>query len=73
MGGVFGGLLLRRLPREEAREAGEGDIAPAVELIGMDGVRGGELADGFFFFQQLPDDLGLEGRRVMLTHTANLP
>src|SRR3712207_4307812 len=45
-----------------ARESGEGDIAPAVELIGMDHVLGGALAVRFFFFQQLADDLGLEGR-----------
>ena len=61
MGGVFGRLLLRRLAGEEAREASEGDIAPAVELIGMDIELSGELGDGFLFFEQLADDLGLEG------------
>ncbi len=61
MRGLFGRLLLRGLPGEEARETGKGDIAPAVQLIGMDLVLGGELANRLFFFQQLSDDLGLEG------------
>jgi len=61
------------LTGKETRETGEGDIAPTVELIGMDVVLGGELADRFFFFQQFAGDLGLEGRRVMFAHDANLP
>jgi len=73
MRGVFGGLLLSGLARKEARESGQGDIAPPVQLIGMDVVLRGKLADRLFFFQQLADDLGLEGWRVMFAHGGNLP
>jgi hypothetical protein len=51
---------------EEAREAGEGDLAPAIELVGMQAVLGGELVGRLLFFEQVAHDLRFEGGAVRL-------
>jgi hypothetical protein len=46
VGSILRGSLFTRPAREQAGKAGQRDLAPAIELIGMDAVLSGELADG---------------------------
>ncbi len=62
-GELPGGLM-----GKESRQAGEGILAPAVKLIGMDAMLGGELADGLFFLEHGQHQLGLEFGGMLSSH-----
>ncbi len=63
--GLPGGLLLGGLAGEEIGQAIESDLAPAIELVGMNAVLRGQLAGRALLTQHLLDELGLEFRCVV--------
>src|SRR5262249_2905460 len=62
LGSILRGLPLNRPTREEAGQTCQRDLAPAIELMGMDTVRGGEVADGLLLLEERLHHLGFAFR-----------
>ena len=66
MGSLLIGERAPRLVIEQAGQAGQGLVAPEVELVGMEAVLGGDLADRAGFAQDFADDFSFEAGAVGL-------
>ncbi len=71
--GLFGRLLLGGRAGKQTGQAGQGNLAPALALVRMETMRGGELVDRLLLFQQFAHHLRFEGWAVRLFHGFSLP
>src|SRR5262245_58013774 len=62
VGSIPRGLPLNRPTSEAAGQTCQRDLAPAIELMGMDTVRGGEVADGLLLLEERLHHLGFAFR-----------
>lgn len=66
-------VKMRALIRKQARQASQGDIPPAIDLIRMQLIFGSERGNRLLFLEDFLDDLGFEGGAITFSHTINLP
>ena len=67
--GIYAGLVAFGLVGEDAWQSGQRLVTPLGQQIAMDTVFDSDLVEGLFFLEHLADELGLEGRCVLFTHS----